>query len=234
MIKTIIIVPILLAIYILVTLTGCTTSDTESDNIKTSGFYTVFIVTKNLPDNKIEAEACITVDNELGTEIELNNGEKIECNGVRLVRQFHIIKYIYMATFDSSDSNFAFTLFRNGESPYVTQAPPMPESPQITSVAQGQSNSLIINWSNSTGSGSNVEISVKSDYLINSYSNYPVPDTGTYTIDNIEFFNNAPNYDLKVSIARSSPKLPVNPAFDGGYIESKIVDTRDYTFDVTP
>lgn len=143
---------------------GC--AKTDSDNIKTSGFYADYTV-KTLASNSSVATCSATFRVEAGgTYIDLSSGDTVTCNGQSMSRSEILGIVTYSANLTATaGATYTIVLTRAGESPYSSSVT-LPEAVSPTSPAQGASavkgNALSFSWATSSNSTDAMVVSASS------------------------------------------------------------------------
>ncbi|MBU1068627.1 hypothetical protein KJ975_03570 [Myxococcota bacterium] len=201
-------------------------SVTESTNIKTSGIWTHFVIENN--QGVIRAYAVLRVGGATGTIVDLSGGEFIEVNGARLnewvepVTGYHwssgliteSVNFEYLFNFVRTDEEIG-TILHLPEVPVISE--PVPDQMECFDLP------IAIAW-NADAPGDSVTVTISGE-CIDTFSQTLPSDTGSYEVDGIPpidgFVDGCP---LTITITRWYEGSP-NPAFQGGRIEQKAIDS---------
>lgn len=97
-------------------------SNTNSDNVKTSGFYVTYTVRGN-NQNSVSCTATLQVGGSTGTYLDLSGGDSVTCNGNSMSRSEFLGMITYSATVPYSvGGTYTVVLNRSGETPYSSTA----------------------------------------------------------------------------------------------------------------
>ncbi len=204
----------------------------DSDNVKTGGFYTTFIVAQQAAQKPV-ATAIFQVGGPTGTYINLSSNDEIQCNDVELVKTKTIINSIsYDAVLDPKAS-YKFEFSRTGESTYERSIA-HPEPFQITNKAPlsvKYDGSVAITWQNSATAGK-VSITVASGGGGAGCQGVTVvksglPDTGSYTFNGNELLlrdGTKPACTYTVTLVREVSN-EIGAPFQGGYLLARHTET---------
>lgn len=127
---------------------GC--AKTNSDNIKTSGFYASYQVLVNATNPSVATCSASFQVEAGGTFIDLSSNDSVTCNGQSMTRSelAGIVSYSANLT-ATTGATYTVVLTRAGESPYSASVT-LPEPVANTSPASGTSftkgNSLAFSW----------------------------------------------------------------------------------------
>lgn len=140
-------------IAMLAALLAVSCAKTDSDNIKTSGFYASYsVIVSDTNPTVAQCSASFTVE-QGGTWIELGSSDSVTCNGQSMTKTVIGAIVNYNANLTATvGGTYTLVLTRQGENPYsaavvlpaaiVTSAPP-------ANFSQGKGNSLSLAWTSS-------------------------------------------------------------------------------------
>ncbi len=134
----------------LATMAGC--ESTESENVKTPGFYAEFSV-KALEGNRVECFARFQVGGPEGTYLALNAGDEVTCEGRSMEKKVDILGQVFYATDLSSAAGEEVQLhfYRPNEPKYETVlSVPEDFAPRLENNPNGvisKSSPLHVSWS---------------------------------------------------------------------------------------
>jgi hypothetical protein len=109
---------IMFTVVFLFLLQGC--SNTESENVKTSGFYATYTLTAE-GTSTATCQATFQVGGSTGTYLDLNSGDSVTCAGQSMSRGEFLGMITYTATVNAvAGQAYDIVLNRSGESPYTS------------------------------------------------------------------------------------------------------------------
>lgn len=155
-------------------------SKTDSDDVKTSGFYATLSVDGN-NSNQVTCRATFQVGGATGTYLDLSSGDTVTCNGQSMSRSefLGMITYTATATYQVG-ATYSIVLTRAGESPYTATAV-LPEAITVTSPTEGQSvtkgTAPTATWTSAVDAGA--EMAVTLSYTVNSENSPSFTQTDT-------------------------------------------------------
>lgn len=139
-----------------VLLAGC--AKTESENIKTSGFFAGYTVSvSSATPTTASCSASFTVE-EGGTYIDLSDSDTVTCNGETMVKTVlgNIVSYSKSFSTVTPGATFTIVLTRSGESPYSASVT-LPQAVVVTapssSFSQAKGAALDFSWTVSSDVG---------------------------------------------------------------------------------
>lgn len=152
-------------------------SKTESDNVKTSGFYVTYSVQGN-NQNSVSCTATFQVGGSTGTYLDLSSGDTITCNGNSMSRSEFLGMITYTATVPYSvGGTYTLVLSRTGESAYSSSVV-LPEA------IAGMNPSSATSYTKGTGLSAAWTPSSNAADGMNVYLRYTAAGTGYYYSQN--------------------------------------------------
>lgn len=172
---------------------GC--SNTDSDNVKTSGIYATFDI--QATNGTATAVAKFQVGGATGTFLDLSSGDSITVNGLPLSRQelLGIIEYRRAVSYSVGDT-YTFVFSRDGEDPY-TSTVTLTEAVTISSPSVGaditKGTAISVQWNAGTDINDEVSVSLskqgdgESGYsnssMVATASSHSIPANDTLTVN---------------------------------------------------
>lgn len=156
----------LLSSLVLVSAFAINCAKTDSDNIKTSGFYANLQVKSSASNPSVAVCSASFQVESGGTFIDLSSGDVVTCNGQSMARSELLGIVSYTANLTATvGGTYTIVLTRSGESPYSASVT-LPEAVVATSPANNYSGtkgtSLSFSWTSSSNSSDSMFVMASS------------------------------------------------------------------------